>query len=149
MLSLIRTDSTNSDFITLVSSLDKELSVRDGDEYSFYAQFNKLDLIKHVIVAYENDEPVGCGAIKQFDDHTMEVKRMFVPLDKRGRGIATKILLELEMWCREMGFSRCLLETGEKQPEAIQLYKKNHYKIIPNYGQYAGVDNSICFEKLL
>ena len=79
----------------------------------------------------------------------MEVKRMFVDLAFRGNGIASIILNELEKWAKELGYSGCILETGKKQPEAIKLYKKNGYAIIPNYGQYKQVENSVCFEKAL
>jgi putative acetyltransferase len=74
---------------------------------------------------------------------------MFVPLNKRARGIASAILAALETWCRELGIKKCILETGKNQPEAIALYKKNHYNIIPNFGKYEGVENSVCFEKEL
>jgi GNAT superfamily N-acetyltransferase len=149
MLRIERSNSSNSDFKKLVVELDKELRILDGEDHSFYAQFNKVDSIKYVVLAYLNDKPVGCGAIKQYDDTTMEIKRMFVPLEFRGQGIATLVLNELEKWSKEMNFKKCILETGEKQTVAIRLYHKNDYKIIPNYGQYAGVEYSICFEKLL
>lgn len=149
MTKLIRTTSGNPDFLSLVKSLDADLSIRNGDEHSFYSQFNKLDKIKHVVVAYEYDEPAGCGAIKQYASDTMEVKRMFVMLARRRKGIAAKILAELEKWAAELSYTKCILETGKKQPEAIELYKKNGYTPIPNYGQYIGVGNSICFEKKL
>lgn len=144
-----RTDSENIDFQMLVRELDKDLAVRDGDEHSFYAQYNKIDSLNYVVVVYENEEAIGCGAIKKFDNERMEVKRMFVPPEKRGNGIASLILKELEEWANELGFTKCILETGKKQPEAIALYRKNNYKIISNYGQYAGVENSVCFEKNL
>jgi GNAT superfamily N-acetyltransferase len=147
MIILKRTDSDDSDFQNLVRELDKELATRDGDEHTFYAQFNKLDAIKHVVVAYEDNEAVGCGAIKSFDENSMEVKRMFVPENKRSKGIASVVLKELETWASELGFTKCVLETGYKQPEAIRLYEKNGYAKIPNYGQYIGMDNSVCFEK--
>ncbi|MEK7723482.1 MAG: GNAT family N-acetyltransferase [Acidobacteriota bacterium] len=149
MIKLKRTNSDNLDFQSLVRELDKELAIRDGDEHAYYAQFNKIDAIKYVVVAYENDLPVGCGAIKAFDENSMEVKRMFVPLESRGKGVASIILRELEKWTAELGYERCVLETGYKQPEAIALYKKNGYIKIPNYGQYIGMNNSICFEKVL
>lgn len=145
----IRTDSSNKYFIELVYLLDKELQIRDGKEHSFYAQYNKIDKIKNVIVAFSNNAAVGCGAIKEYDKNTMEVKRMFVKDEYRSKGIATQILIELESWTKELGYSKCILETGLKQPEAIHLYKKNNYKVIPNYGQYAGVANSVCMEKVL
>lgn len=149
MIKLIRTDSSNKDFVELVCLLDKELKIRDGDDHSFYAQYNKIDKIKNVVVAYENNIAVGCGAIKEYEPGTMEVKRMFVKDKYRNKGIATIVLLELEKWSRELGYSKCILETGIKQPEAIRLYTKNNYSVIPNYGQYAGVDNSVCMEKVL
>ncbi|MFA5047121.1 MAG: GNAT family N-acetyltransferase, partial [Paludibacter sp.] len=113
------------------------------------AQFNKTDKIKQVIVAYLLDKPVGCGAIKVYSGDTMEVKRMFVQPAERGKGIASGILAELESWSRELGYKKCILETGQKQPEAIRMYKKNKYSVIPNYGQYENIENSICFEKEL
>ena len=147
MITLKRTNSDDADFQSLVRELDKELAIRDGAEHAYYAQFNKIDTIKHVVVAYENENAVGCGAIKSFDENSMEVKRMFVPEDERSKGIATIVLKELETWAKELGFLKCVLETGLKQPEAIRLYEKNGYAKIPNYGQYAGMDNSVCFEK--
>jgi putative acetyltransferase len=149
MTQLIRTDSENPDFISLVRSLDADLAARDGTEHSFYAQFNKIAALKYVIVAYENDKPVGCGAIKEFDANAMEVKRMYTTPESRGKGIANKVLTALEVWAAELSFTRCILETGKRQPEAINLYKKSGYIITPNYGQYAGVENSVCFAKEL
>ncbi|MDP2688013.1 MAG: GNAT family N-acetyltransferase [Aequorivita sp.] len=150
MISLHRTNPTNENFKLLVKQLDTDLAIRDGDDHPFYDQFNKIDSIKYVVVAFdEQKRAVGCGAIKQFETGTMEVKRMFVPLEERGKGIAKEILLELETWARELGNKKCILETGIKQPEAISLYKKNGYRFMDNYGQYAGVENSVCFEKIL
>ena len=147
MITSKRTNSDNRDFQELVKALDIDLKIRDGEEHSFYAQFNKIDKIKYAIVAYDQDLPVGCGAIKEYSEDTMEVKRMYVPPERRGQGIASVILKELETWCRELNYKKCILETGKKQPEAIEFYKKNCYKIISNFGQYANVQNSVCFEK--
>lgn len=149
MIQLIRTNSENIDFQKLVHLLDADLAIRDGDEHAFYAQFNKIDTIKHAVVAYENEVAIGCGAIKKYTDDTMEIKRMYVPVDQRGKGIATLILQALEKWTAELSYKKCILETGIKQPEAIALYLKNGYKIIPNYGQYANVENSVCFDKIV
>ena len=149
MIHIIRTNSDNADFIILVKFLDEDLAIRDGEDHSFYAQYNKIDKIKYVVVAYENDHPVACGAIKEFDQNTMEVKRMYTLPVWRGKGIASDVLRELESWAAELSYKKCILETGKKQPEAIALYKKNGYGIIPNYGQYTGVDNSLCFEKII
>ncbi|MES2691750.1 MAG: GNAT family N-acetyltransferase [Bacteroidota bacterium] len=149
MIKCIRTDSGNADFQELVMELDKDLRIRDGEEHSFFAQFNKIDMIKHVVVAYEDETAVACGAIKAYSEDAMEVKRMFVSPHKRGKGIASLVLKTLEEWAREMNMKKCILETGQKQPEAIALYKKSTYTIIPNFGQYEHVESSVCFEKEL
>lgn len=149
MLNILRADSTHPDFISLVHLLDQDLQIRDGADHSFFKQFNKIDNLKHVVVAYKDFIPVGCGAIKAFDKKTAEVKRMFVLADMRGQGIAEKILRELENWATELGYSYTILETGKKQPEAIRLYEKSNYERIPNYGQYIGVLTSVCMTKKL
>ena len=149
MIEAVRTDSENHDFRKLVKSLDEELAKRDGYEHKFYSQFNSIKNIRHVIVAYDDSKPVGCGSIKLYSADTMEIKRMYVSPESRNKGIASEILRELEIWAAELSYQRCILETGLKQPEAIALYKKNGYILIQNYGQYAGYENSVCFEKPL
>ncbi len=149
MPEIVRTDSSNPDFIALVKLLDEELAIRDGAEHSFFAQFNQIDSIRHVVVAYADGEPVGCGAFKRYDVVTAEIKRMFVRSEARGRRIGADVLTELEAWAIEEGFSAAILETGFKQPEAIRLYERSGYDRIPNYGQYAGVESSVCMKKSL
>ena len=147
MIKYIRTNSLSKDFVSLVRMLDADLARRDGEEHKFYAQYNKIDLLHHVIVAYDADIPVGCGAIKEIDAGVMEVKRMYTLPQRRGSGIASGVLQELEKWARELNYNQCRLETGKRQPEAIALYTKRGYRVIPNYGQYVGIENSVCFEK--
>lgn len=147
MIRFVRSDSSHQNFIRLVQKLDDDLAQRDGEEHGYYAQFNKITMLQHVVVAYLDEQAVGCGAIKPFDPEIMEVKRMYTAPESRGKGIAGQILSELETWAAELGYSRCVLETGKRQPEAIGLYQKWGYHIIPNYGQYVGVENSVCFEK--
>ena|SRR5687767_7097205 len=149
MSTLTRTDSDNKDFIALVKLLDAELAELDGEEHAFYAQLNKTHNLKHVIVAYENDKPIACGALREHSATIMEVKRMYTLPGSRGKGIATKILADLEKWASELSYQKCILETGKRQPDAISLYKKNGYKIIPSYGKYVNMENSVCFEKRL
>ena len=149
MIHLQRTNSDNKDFQELVKVLDLELKIRDGEDHLFYAQLNKTDAIKHVIIGYDQNTPVACGAIRYYSEDTMEVKRMFVSLEHRGKGIASIVLNELEIWSKELNYKKCILETGINQPEAIKLYEKNHYKRIPNYGKYENMATSVCFEKKL
>src|SRR5258708_17236819 len=111
MIVLTRTDSSNQDFIDLVKYLDAELAALDGDEHVFYAQLNKTDKIKHVIVAYENDKPIACGAIREYSPAVTEVKRMYTLPEWRGKGISTKILKKLEKCASELSYQKCILET--------------------------------------
>ncbi len=149
MIELEKTDASNSQFRALVNLLDAELAVRDGEDHAFYDQFNKLNDIKHVMIAYQQGEAIACGAIKAYNDDAMEVKRMYCLPAARGQGVASVLLQGLEAWAKELGAKYCLLETGINQPEAIRLYEKNGYQRIPNYGQYNGVGTSFCFEKIL
>ena len=149
MIEIKRTSSSEIDFQHLVSELDGELSTRNGETNEFFAQYNKIDQIKNVIIATIDNKPVGCGAMKAYDSDTMEIKRMFVPIEMRGKGIAVHILKNLENWAKEVNYSKCILETGNKMLEAIRLYEKSNYKVVPNYGQYNGIEDSICFKKHL
>ena len=147
MIIIVRTDSDNPDFISLVKQLDTHLAERDGADHAFYSQYNKIDKIRHAVVLVDDGKPVACGAMKEYSPIAMEVKRMFTEPETRGKGLATIVLTELEKWATELSYQKCVLETGKRQPEAIELYKKNGYKLISNYGQYVGIDNSVCFEK--
>lgn len=149
MLKTVRTTSVNTDFQQLVKQLDQYLAIIDGEEHHYYSEFNKLSLLKNCIVLYDNNMAVGCGALKQFDAVDFEIKRMFVPTSHRGRGIATQVLKALEQWAKELGAINSFLETGKRMPDAQGLYIKNGYKPIPNYGPYVGMENSVCFRKLL
>lgn len=149
MIKLVRTNSDNPDFIALVKQLDAYLAIIDGEDHAFYDQFNKIDKIKHVVVAYVNDQPMACGAIKEYEPTTTEIKRMYTSATGRGQGLATQVLTELENWATELGYKQCVLETGKRQEDAIALYQKNGYMLIPNYGQYADIANSVCFQKIL
>jgi len=149
MLKLNRTNSEDPDFINLVKSLNAYLAIVDGEDHAFYMQYNGLDHLKHVVVAYEEDLPVGCGSFKEFNKESVEIKRMYVNPDFRGTGIAFEILNALEVWAKELNYKKCILETGKRQVEAVSFYTKNEYSIIPNFGPYIGVDNSLCFKKEL
>jgi putative acetyltransferase len=144
-----KTTSQNTDFQLLVNQLDAYLTGVNGDADDFFKQFNQIDLLQNVIVAYQNKEAVGCGAIKVFDEQSMEIKRMYVLPNKRGQGIAKGILSELENWAMTLGFEKCVLETSKTMLDALALYQKCGYEIIPNYGQYKDVETSVCFEKIL
>ncbi|HEX2683351.1 MAG TPA: GNAT family N-acetyltransferase [Ferruginibacter sp.] len=142
-----RTDSGNSDFKHLVALLDADLAKRDGDQHSFYAQYNGINDIRHVIVCYAGEKPVGCGAFKEYDHTKAEIKRMYILPEYRNQSLGQNILRELELWAAEENFSECILETGRNNPAAIKLYEKAGYTYINNYGQYKDVENSVCMKK--
>ncbi|OWP64031.1 GNAT family N-acetyltransferase [Hymenobacter amundsenii] len=149
MLRLLRTDSDNPDFLRLVRLLDADLAVRDGAEHAFYAQLNQAAMahLRHAVVVYQDDEPVACGAFKEFAPDLVEIKRVFVQPAFRGLGAARAVLAELEQWADELDYAGYVLETGQNQPEAIRLYESSGYRRTPNFGQYAGVYNSVCMRK--
>ena len=149
MITLKKTSSTDIDFIGLVNELNTYLKIVDGEDHAFYNQYNNIDAIKHVLVAYLDSLPLGCGTFKIFNQESVEIKRMYTKPEYRGKGVATKVLKGLEGWAKELSYKSCVLETGKRQIEAIKFYRKNGYQVIPNFGLYKNVSNSICFEKKL
>lgn len=150
MLTLKRTDNKDKDFHILIAQLDQYLFEQYGQLQEFYGQYNCVEEISIVVLAYVEKELAGCGCFKNFDDSSVEVKRMFVAKEYRGKGIAGSILTELESCAAELGKISSVLELGNKQPEAIRLYTKQGYAVIPNYGQYIGMEaTSICMKKEL
>ena len=146
MISLKRTTSEDPDFIYLTQLFDEFLIDIDGDEKDFFAKYNQI-YINNVIVYYENGIALGCGAFKEFEKNVAEIKRMFVIPESRGKGIASQIVTELEVWYKDENYSTCLLETSNKLENAISLYKKFGFEITPNYGQYINVESSVCMMK--
>lgn len=144
-----RTDSANKDFSGLIKLLDLEFLNKNEEAFAVCSPHNGIEKIKHVVVVYEEDKPIGCGAIREYADGIMEVKRMFVLNEYRGHGIASGILHELEAWAKELNYKKCILETGKILIDAVGLYKKNKYSVIPNYDPYENIESSICFEKNL
>jgi GNAT superfamily N-acetyltransferase len=148
-ITIKRTESSDPDFPLLIALLNQELRERYGALQSVYDQYNHIINLETVVIAYCNDIPSGCGCFKKFDDETVEIKRMFVKREERKQGIASSILSELEVWAKEDGYTYTVLETANKQHESIALYQKLGYEVIPNYGQYIGMVNSICMGKKL
>ncbi|ESU23092.1 N-acetyltransferase GCN5 [Flavobacterium enshiense DK69] len=146
MMKLLRTTSENPDFKYLTQLFDTYLIDIDGDEKDFFAQYNQI-YFENAIVCYENNIPVGCGALKPYDLQTGEIKRMFVHPGHRNKGIAMAVLEELEVWAKELQFTTCILETSVKLENAIALYEKVGYHQIPRYGQYVDVESSVCMKK--
>lgn len=145
-MKVIKTNSDHPDFKKLSALFDEYLVDIDGDEREFFAHYNNVQL-DHVLVVYDEELAVGCGAFKKYEEDTAEIKRMFVLPEARGKGIANMILTEIESWAIEQGFAHFILETSPQLHHAIALYTKMGYQFIPNYGQYIGVENSVCMKK--
>jgi GNAT superfamily N-acetyltransferase len=149
MIKILRINSDNNDFLELVRLLDSDLNLRYGSIQAQYNEYNKIATIDTAVIGYVNQVPAGCGCFKVLSHDTIEVKRMFVKPEFRGSGLAKLLLLEIEKWGMEKGYSGAVLETGIQQPEAIKFYTKLGYLQRENYGQYIGNDNSICMSKKL
>ena len=147
-MKLLKTNSNHPDFQKLTQLFDDYLVEIDGDEKDFFAQYNQI-YIDNVIVCYEDEIAVGCGAFKEYEPTVAEIKRMFVLPEKRGKGIASTVLNALEIWAKENGFQHAILETSNQLTNAISLYQKSDYEVIPNYGQYIDVESSVCMKKIL
>ncbi len=144
-----RTRSSNIDFVKLAIQLDKELSDRYKGESTEYEKYNRIKLVDTAIVVYYNQIPIGCGCFIFYDYKTVEIKRIYITKECRGKGISKFLLAELETWISELGFTKLILRTGIKQPEAIGLYEKSGFIRIENYWQYANIPNSLCYEKVI
>lgn len=146
---ILRTDSKNVDFIELTKMLDEELTKQYGELQTQYDRYNKVDDINNIIIISMDKEPVACGACKEYDTSTVEMKRIFVKKEYRNQGMAKLIMNKLEETAKNTGFIYAVLETGIKQCEAINLYKSIGYEVIQNFKPYIGNENSICMKKAL
>jgi putative acetyltransferase len=146
---LKRTTTADKDFQFLVSRLDHELWDELKEDQATYDPFNKVPDIKTALLIYINDEPAACGCFKQFDQETVEIKRMFVQKQYRGLGLSKKILQELEQWALEDHYREAILETSIHFTTARRLYETSGYSITPNYPPYTGLAESVCMRKRL
>jgi GNAT superfamily N-acetyltransferase len=142
----------SSDARRLVAALDAHLSSRYAPEQRFGPHLKAEHVAPGVgtfVIARAEGKAIGCGALRRRDGATVEVKRMYVEPEMRGRGVAREILNHLESAARSMGAERLVLETGIYQEEAIGLYSKAGFKAIDCFAEYVGVPTSVCFEKTL
>jgi len=149
MIELKRTNSRDADFQLLIGELDANLREIYDRLMDVYDEHNIIEELDTVVLAYIDGEPVGCGCFKRFNEDAAEIKRMFVRKTSRGQGISGLILAELEAWAKEKGFIVTILETGERNLEALGLYRKSGYSSMPNYGPYVNLKSSFCFRKRL
>ena len=140
--------STDPDLRRLIERLDAELLQRYPADSIFSLNLNSPVVDKATFVlAKLDDQAVGCGAILELDEKSVELRRFYVIPAMRGMGIASSILRFLEDLARQRGYMHIVLETGPKQPGAIGLYHKFGYRQIPSYGEYEGCEYSLCMSK--
>ena len=148
-LEFMDTDGSNPDFAMLCNKLDLALDELVGTKFqrNQYEQYNHRDSIQDVIVVYQNGKPVGCGGFKMYDEEHAELKRIFTDKLSQNMGLGTELVRRLEAKAKIKGYKWCILETGKPLEAACHLYEKAGYKVIPNYGQYADMPDSICMER--
>jgi putative acetyltransferase len=150
MISVKRTRHDDADFTELVNSLNTEFEEMYGSSKEKFPGENKLDERTKVIVLYDGEYPVACGALKPITVEGMvELKRMYVLKAYRGQGLSKMILSALEDWAHELEYNILRLKTGQKQVAAIGLYASAGYNLIDPYGGYYNIPDSICMEKII
>lgn len=147
----VRCDSSNMDFVENCRLLDEDLDRRVGKEIQRdkYAEYNQINMIRECIVVYVDGAPAGGGSIRPYDDKSVELKRIFIKPDFQGKGIGTELVKRLISWASELNYKRIILETGTLLQESCHIYKKLGFKVIPNYGPYKNMPESLCMEKSL
>jgi GNAT superfamily N-acetyltransferase len=138
--------------VTLRTAQRAELTIRYNNPNSEPGPAPSADDMTRFLIAFDDDAvtPIACGGLRRIDDRHGEVKRMFVVADRRGTGVATAVLHALERIARdELGWDRLVLETGDRQPDAIRFYQREGYTRIPNFGYYAASEYSLCYELVL
>jgi GNAT superfamily N-acetyltransferase len=140
----------NPDAERLIALLNQELTERYPEEGANHFRLDPEEVEPGrgaFLLARLADEPIACGAVRLLDTSTAEIKRMFTLKDLRGQGVAQALLSKLEGAAIELGATRMVLETGERQLEAIRLYEQFGYAPIPAFGEYADSPLSVCMAK--
>ncbi|MBO4478234.1 MAG: GNAT family N-acetyltransferase [Lachnospiraceae bacterium] len=154
-IEFVRCSGTNEDFIENSRLLDIDLDRRVGRviKRDKYTQYNQLDQIKEAVVVYVDGKAAGAGAIREYQygdiDNATELKRVFVREEFQGKGLGTKLVLELIEWAKELGYKKMILETGELLQESCHVYRKVGFNKMENYGPYASMPESLCMMKEL
>ncbi|HJT81557.1 MAG TPA: GNAT family N-acetyltransferase [Chthoniobacterales bacterium] len=134
----------------LITALNAELKRQYPEEGATHFRLEANEVAEGrgaFLVAYAGRKPIGCGAVRKIDSETAEIKRMYVVPEARGRGVSKKILLALEQEARRLGLRRIVLETGDRQVEAMGLYTRAGFTRIPLFGEYVNSPLSVCMAK--
>lgn len=143
----IITDERDERFIELTKELDNEYFQLYGDLVKKYEEYNDLKDPHIVLLVLNWGRPIACASYKLFDKDSIEIKRVYVKRRYRRKGIAYKMVKQLEKLAIEENFKYSVIETGSENEAAINLYKKLDYEIIDNFGQFEGDDMCLCMKK--
>ncbi len=147
-----REDLASSIAQDLVAQLNSELQAQYPEPGANHFRLETEEVASGhgaFLVAYLNDQAIGCGAVRRLDDTVGELKRMYVVPSSRGCGVGRQLLDALEHEARQLGRGRLVLETGARQTEALALYKRAGYVMIRRYGDYVSSPLSLCMGKEL
>jgi putative acetyltransferase len=125
-----------------------ELDARYGcDDHEPGSAPTSGDITVFLVARDSNGAAVACGALRQLDAASAEIKRMFVLPGHRGSGVAAAVLRSLESEAARLGLRELKLETGTAQPDAIRFYEREGYRLVDNFGPYAGEPLSVCYAR--
>ena len=145
-----REDVTSPTAADLITALNAELKKQYPEEGATHFRLDPEEIVEGrggFFIAYADAKPVGCGAIRKLNADTAEIKRMFVVPEARGKGLSKQILSALEQEGRRLGVRRIVLETGDRQIEAVALYERAGFTRIPLFGEYLNSPLSVCMAK--
>jgi GNAT superfamily N-acetyltransferase len=151
MISILPVDIASDDAQALIAELD-------GYLHSLYSEEDNFFELAHsevrgdrgvFLVAYLEDAPAGCGAVRRRSATTGEIKRMYVVGSARNKGVGALLLGRLEDWARRAGLSRLVLETGKLQTDAMRLYSGAGYEAVQPFEEYGRSPVSCCYTKQL
>lgn len=143
------TDGTDPRMVALVAELDREYEARFGAVALQYRPYNTLEGLKQACVILVNGEAVACGGLRQLEEQTAELKRVYVKPAFRRRGLARQLVEVLELQALFQGNTSMVLETGRAMPEAVALYSGLGYREIPGFGPFRDDPITVCMKKEL
>lgn len=140
------TDGNNEDFRCFYEKTEEYYSKIVGgvSNRSGFVPYNLSDSISDVLIAYSDGIAVGCAGLKRYSDNDVEIKRVWVEPDCRGKKIGTQLMEQIEEKARLMGFKRTILQTRPIMSDAVGLYEKRGYTLIENYPPYDKLEGAIC-----
>lgn len=148
-IALVRTTTDDPRFRGLGAELDADMARRFSDTSLQLMPHDPVDGLPTAVIALAGDRAIGCGCLRPIEPTTVELKRMFVLAELRGRGIAARLVSALEDWARELGYARVAVEAYVLQRDVIALYRRLGYESIPAFGVYVGMATSVCLGRAL